>query len=216
MHTLDRFPCHVPVDGEGFNWKPAEDTLRYTHASDGDFLLTPFQCDVCVFRNLQQRDPIPGTLQDDLLLCCVRRVTLDAVWGRESSTVVATLQSAKTMIRMWQVVGIPPPLPTLRPHPVEDSFAMVSQLQWFLNLLTRASMPPINSSSPSGRCVQPFPTSLWLPSGALIACGLLAVTGLSTHELIAPLSLCFLKDSAKAVCAEWGRRSARIGRYPCQ
>jgi hypothetical protein len=121
-HALDRFPHHKPVDEEGFYWKPEEDRFRYARGRDGDFLLTPFQCDLCVFRNLQLRDPAGGSLQDDLLLCCIRRVNLDAVWGRESSTVAATLRSAKAMIRVWQMVGVMPPFPPLGPHPVGDSF----------------------------------------------------------------------------------------------
>jgi len=121
-HALVRFPRHEPVDEEGFNWKPDEEKLRYTHGRDGDFLLTPFQCDLCVFRNLQKRNPAAGCLQDDMLLCCIRRVNLDAVWGRESTTVAATLRSAKAMLRAWQVVGVSPSFPALGPHPVEDSF----------------------------------------------------------------------------------------------
>jgi hypothetical protein len=121
-HALDRFPKHEPVDEEGFNWKPAEEQLRYTQARDGDFLLAPFQCDLCVFRNLQGRNPTNASLQDEMLLCCIRRINLDAVWGRETSTVAATLRSAKTMLRTWQLVGLTPSFPALGPYPVEDSF----------------------------------------------------------------------------------------------
>jgi hypothetical protein len=121
-HALDRFPRHEPVDEEGFNWKPDEERLRYTQARDGDFLLSPFQCDICVFRNVQGRNPMVGVLQDDLVLCCIRRINLDAVWGMEPSTVAATLRSAKTMLRIWLSVGITPSFPPLGPHPVEDSF----------------------------------------------------------------------------------------------
>lgn len=80
-HALDRFPRHEPTDKEGFSWKPEEEKLRYTRGRDGDFLLTPFQCDLCVFHNVQLRDPVGGSLQDVMLLCCIRRINLDAVWG---------------------------------------------------------------------------------------------------------------------------------------
>jgi hypothetical protein len=78
MHPLDLFPCHVPVDEDGFDWRPQEDVARYTHGRNGDFLVTPFQCDLCIFWNLHKRNPI-ATPQDDLLLCCIRRINLDAM-----------------------------------------------------------------------------------------------------------------------------------------
>jgi hypothetical protein len=88
---MDRFFHYVLADEGGFDWRPPEEKLRYRHARDGDHLLTPFQCDLCMFRNLQHRNPIPQNHQDDLLLCCIRRANLDAMWGRESHTVSATL-----------------------------------------------------------------------------------------------------------------------------
>jgi hypothetical protein len=30
---------------------------------------------------VQLRDPVGGSLQDVMLLCCIRRINLDAVWG---------------------------------------------------------------------------------------------------------------------------------------
>lgn len=68
LHPLDRFSRHVPADESGFDWRPQEDLLHYTHGRNGDNLVTPFQCNLCIFRNLQCRNPLPG-LQDDLLLC---------------------------------------------------------------------------------------------------------------------------------------------------
>jgi len=121
MHPLDRFPRHVPVDEAGFDWRPPADLARYTHARNGDFLVTPFQCDLCIFRNLQRRNPI-GTPQDDLLLCCIRRINLDAVWGRESATVASTLRGARQMVTMWRQVGVAPAFPAIGPYPVSDSF----------------------------------------------------------------------------------------------
>jgi len=121
-HPLDRFPRHIPADEGGFEWQTPEDALRYTHARDGDHLLTPFQCDLCVFRNLHGRNPIPGIHRDDALLCCIRRVNLDAVWGREPSTVSNTLRGAVHLKQQWTKVGLDPTFPPLGPYPVKDSF----------------------------------------------------------------------------------------------
>jgi hypothetical protein len=74
---------------------------------DGDHLLTPFQCDLCIFRNLKHRSQGEG---DPLLMACIRQVNLDALWGRESATVDSTLHVAKQMIKVLQQVGVPPPL----------------------------------------------------------------------------------------------------------
>jgi hypothetical protein len=110
----------VPTDEEGFDWRPQDELARHRVARDGDNLLTPFQCDLCSFRNLQQRNPITHDPRDDLLLCCIRRANLDAVWGREPQTVQATLRAAKQMISQWQHVGLEPYFPALGPFQVED------------------------------------------------------------------------------------------------
>jgi hypothetical protein len=121
LHPLDRFSRHVPADESGFDWRPQEDLLHYTHGRNGDNLVTPFQCNLCIFRNLQCRNPLPG-LQDDLLLCCIWRVNLDAVWGRESTTVASTLRCARQMVTMWHHVGLATAFPNMGPQPVKDSF----------------------------------------------------------------------------------------------
>jgi len=107
-HALDRFPRFIPVDEGGFNWSPVEDTLRHTHAQYGDHLVTPFQCDLCTFHNLQRRNPVPHAMVDEMLLCCIHRVNLDSMWGHESTTVMATLRSMSHMVKMWARVGLTP------------------------------------------------------------------------------------------------------------
>jgi hypothetical protein len=94
------------------------------HARDGDHLLTPFQCDLCCFRNLQGRDPMPQDPRDDLLLCCLRRANLDAMWGRESHTVQAALWAMRQLMTQLSLVGLDPKLPPLGPYHVSDSFRM--------------------------------------------------------------------------------------------
>jgi hypothetical protein len=52
-HPLDRFHVNTPKDEDGFEWlsKP-NDTFRYKQARNGDHLITPFQCEWCLFRLL--------------------------------------------------------------------------------------------------------------------------------------------------------------------
>jgi hypothetical protein len=65
----------------------ALDQDRYKTARDGDDFMLFFQCDVCQFRNMQQRDPIE-TQEDAFLLLCIRRAILDSFRSRKPSTVV--------------------------------------------------------------------------------------------------------------------------------
>jgi hypothetical protein len=125
-HPWDRFPINKPKDEAGFEWlaKPA-DADRHLCARNGDHLLTPFQCDWCLFRLLTGRIPNPTNRQDEFLLCVLRRSNLDALWAREVSTVAANRRNLEQLINLWDSqVGLPPLLPRLGPHPEYDSFGV--------------------------------------------------------------------------------------------
>jgi hypothetical protein len=113
-----KFYRHAPKDEEGFHWARKSFAKRHMHARDGDHLVTPFQCDLCVFRNLQGRNPGP---HDELLMECIRQANLDALWGREASTVDSTLRAARQTIKMLAQVQLRPPYPMLGPFPTEDN-----------------------------------------------------------------------------------------------
>jgi hypothetical protein len=100
------FPIRAPVDDEGHDQTVEGDESRFRCARNGDHLMCPFQCDLCHFRNVQGRDPIPGLPKDKLLLQCIRRATLDAFWSRESSTVAANARGAKRLQEIGDSVGI--------------------------------------------------------------------------------------------------------------
>lgn len=121
-HKLDRFYVAKQEDESGFEWKPERDKFRFARGREGDHLLVPFECDLCIFRNLMKRNPARSSTKDDMLLCCIRRITLDAFWGRATQTVEATKRSVNQTIAMWDRVGIPPAFPQLGPHPVADNF----------------------------------------------------------------------------------------------
>jgi hypothetical protein len=63
---------------------------EYLKGRDGDHLLIPFECDLCIFRKLRRYDPSRTSEQDRLLLACIRRITLDAFWSRATSMVWQT------------------------------------------------------------------------------------------------------------------------------
>jgi hypothetical protein len=86
-----------------------------------------------MFRNLTHRNLLPSNHQDELLLCCVQRVNLDAVWGRESATVESTLWVASQLVQ--DRVGIPPSFPFVGPYPLADSFGFVVAIGMVLKSL---------------------------------------------------------------------------------
>ena len=88
-----------------------------------------FQCDLCHFRNLKDRDPLSNDCSDRNLLTAIRRANLDSFWGRASSTVSNNLSSMLNTVRtMRDTCGVmshhTPHFPPQGPHPLEDSFGM--------------------------------------------------------------------------------------------
>ena len=65
---------------------------RFRQGRNGDHLMgIPFQCDLCHFRNVAERDPVEGRAKDEYTMMCIRRANLDAAWSREPSTVQSNL-----------------------------------------------------------------------------------------------------------------------------
>jgi hypothetical protein len=60
----NEFPIARPRDEEGNEVLAEEDRERFIVARNGDNLVTPFQCDLCHFRNLVGRDPVSNLPQD--------------------------------------------------------------------------------------------------------------------------------------------------------
>jgi hypothetical protein len=57
-------------------WKPRKtDAGRFTSARDGDDLMVPFECDICVFGNLFDHEPdVIANEKDAFAMHCIRRV----------------------------------------------------------------------------------------------------------------------------------------------
>jgi hypothetical protein len=52
-HPLDKFHVNTPVDEAGYEWLVKDsDAQRFRVGHNGDHLITPFQCDWCLFRLL--------------------------------------------------------------------------------------------------------------------------------------------------------------------
>jgi hypothetical protein len=125
-HPLDKFYVQTPQHEEGFSWLVHdEDRFRFRQARNGDHLMTPFQCDWCLFRLLTGRVPRPTSRHDEFLMCVLRRATLDAFWGRESSTVLANRRNLDQLIQVWDnLLETTPLMPPLGPYPAYDCFGI--------------------------------------------------------------------------------------------
>ena len=77
-------------------WKgKVRDPNDYMEARDGDHLLVPFECDLCIFRKLRGKNPDIKDSQDELLVHCIRRMNLDAFWSRSSATIYGNRDKAR-------------------------------------------------------------------------------------------------------------------------
>lgn len=122
----DNFHINKPVDSSGFEVVLPQDTQRFKYARDGDHIMTPFQCDTCLFYLLKQRPPQEDNIKDSLLLTTIRRVNLDAFWSREPSTVAQNKQNFAKMVEVLDRVGLEPQAPPLGPFPLDKDILGVS------------------------------------------------------------------------------------------
>ena len=101
-------------------WRKQGDQKRFRVGRNGDNLITHFQCDLCIFRNIQRRDPVEGKPTDELMLCCIRRANLDSLWSREKSTVSTNLKNVRKACENSEQVDMSMPFQPLSPMPVDD------------------------------------------------------------------------------------------------
>jgi hypothetical protein len=113
------------VDDDGVDQRLVGDELRFLEARNGDNLLTPFQCDLCHFRNILGRSPVASSFKDSKIMTFIRRANLDAAWAREPNTVSANLREAIRMERFTDQLDLPSVTPAIGPFPLRDDFGML-------------------------------------------------------------------------------------------
>ena len=105
-------------------------------ARAGDHLITPFECDRCVFWKLKNRHSNANNAQDNLLLACIRRSSLDAFWSRATTTVNANRALVKQQIVLSESLGLEGPFQDYGPTPEFDhcgrevALAMLLKSRW--------------------------------------------------------------------------------------
>ena len=101
-------------------WVAVSFQNEYLVARDGDHLITPFECDLCIFIKLKGRYPITQSESDKKLASCIRRVNLDSFWSRAPTTVANNLRLAKNLVNLPKAVGLDSPFISAGPCPSFD------------------------------------------------------------------------------------------------
>jgi len=115
-----KFYVEKPENEFGAVWAKKEDEDRFMVGRNGDFLVFPFQCDYCWFRNMEGRDYKEDSYLDNLILSYIRRVNLDGMWARSPSTVASAKSGLCKLIKSWKEIGVTVDLPQLGPWPLDD------------------------------------------------------------------------------------------------
>lgn len=103
------FPIKTPFEtnSDGVVVQDKKDKRRFLEARAGDHFMHNFQCDVCVFHNIQKRDPDEAERPEDIyLMTCIRRCNLDALWSKEPTTVENNRRGVLKLAEKAQQLGL--------------------------------------------------------------------------------------------------------------
>ena len=115
----------VVTDEDENEWAKQEAReKRLNNGIAGVHAVVPVQCEVCWFRNLEDRDPNPRSAMDKRYLMCIRRATLDAIAGKARGTVEAHVRRIGEMLRNCNRIGKTPQLEARGPFPLTDLVGM--------------------------------------------------------------------------------------------
>jgi hypothetical protein len=90
----------------GTRAQPPDD---YRVGRNGDHLLTPFECDGCIYKKLRGVAPEHDPQRNELLEACIRQANLDAFWSRATSTVRANRDKTKLALELSEELGLEGP-----------------------------------------------------------------------------------------------------------
>jgi hypothetical protein len=122
------------VDEEGNLWHKEEERQRQLMIGvEGAHLCIPFQCELCWFRNIERRDPVPG--RDDLYLTCIRRANLDAMLGKSPLTIRAHRRETLAALENAASIGKTPAYHPRCPFPMSDEVGMSLAVDMLLKSL---------------------------------------------------------------------------------
>lgn len=103
---LDHFHMTHPADESGYARVGKGDEDRFRYAKEGDVSCTTFQCNLCIFQMLTDGNPVWRSERENMLLCCIRRLNLDALQSREPGTIYGSLLNVRNNLWLWDKLGI--------------------------------------------------------------------------------------------------------------
>ena len=99
-------------------WKRKSEDHQFLVGINGAHLMQPFQCDICWFRNLQDRFPSTKSYTDTKLLAYIRRVNLDLLWSR--SQITSYMSQFRKALKVDLELGLAPKHYPKGPWPLRD------------------------------------------------------------------------------------------------
>jgi hypothetical protein len=81
----------------------------FRRARNGDHLLVPFECDICIYKKLRGCTPEQDARENVVLRACIRQINIDAFWSRATSTVKANTDKTKLALELSESVGLEGP-----------------------------------------------------------------------------------------------------------
>jgi hypothetical protein len=108
------------------------DSRWHEMAWNGDHPIIHFQWDLCVFCNLQKRNPVERKPTDNLLMCCIRRANLDSLWSRERSTVTSNSRNVRKGLDVSSHVDLRNPYKPFMSMPVANITGHRAAIQMLL------------------------------------------------------------------------------------
>ena len=159
------FPIAEFKDVAGNVWHHEDVRLkRITQGADGAHLCSPFQCELCWFRNLEGKDPVLGV--HDKVIYLIRRANLDNIAGRAPSTIRGHLMETRTMVENCEKFGLTVPLQPLGPLPLGDPYGMGIALAMQMKSITAKGRIEKTPQYASVRRVRGTATLNWQASPA--------------------------------------------------
>ena len=138
MDGNPEFPVNRAFNDESIYYRRRkEDELKFLVARPGDWLFSPFQCDLCWFFNLHGRRPIDGIYTDQFEVKLIRRANLDMFWSRAPSTIAKSRGLIREIISRAQERGRRIPLEPMEAWKVEDGMGMGIAIQMLEKSLKR-------------------------------------------------------------------------------
>jgi hypothetical protein len=99
---------------------------------NGDHILIPFECDLCIFRKMQNYEPVATYEADKLLLGCIRRISLDGFLSRATSTVLGNRNKVGQGLALSKLAGLDGPYEHYGSMLERDSFGYQITVQTVL------------------------------------------------------------------------------------